>query len=107
MALWTGCILYQPVLFKSFLAWENTDQSSAIKNSDDFVLGGLLLCPEEKLRLDYQNTFLSLSKHFSTGDNSALVYLLGLLGKNFAMISDKPARQFFDLFNELIDINSE
>ena len=40
-------------------------------------------------------------------DSSALVYLLGLLGKNFSMISDKPARQFFDLFNELIDLSAE
>ena len=33
-------------------------------------------------------------------------YLLGLLAKNFENISDRPARQFFDLLNELIDLNA-
>ena len=107
MALWTGCVLYESKLFKEFVEWKNVDQASGIKITDDFVLGGLLLCPEEKIRLDFQNTFSSLSQHFSTGDNSALIYLLGLLAKNFSMITDRPARQFFDLFNELIALNAE
>ena len=83
MALWTGCVLHKNELFRDFIAWQNVDQTSAIKNTNDFVLNGLLLCSEEKIRLDFQNTFLALSQHFSTGDNSALEYLLGVLGRNF------------------------
>ena len=107
MALFTGCVLHKPDLFREFVDWENINQASAIKNTNDLVLFGLLLCPEEKIRIDFQNTFLALSQHFSTGENSAMKYLLGLLGKNFQMISDRPARQFFDLFNALIDLNAE
>ena len=40
-------------------------------------------------------------------DNSALIYLLGLLAKNFSLISDKPAMQFFDLFNDLIALDTQ
>ena len=57
LALWTGCILHEPTLFKEFTLWQNPNQESAIKTADDFVLGGLLFCPEEKIRLDFQNTF--------------------------------------------------
>ena len=107
MALWTGCILHKPALFKEFTAWNNTDQGSDIKDIQDFVLGGLLRCSEEKVRLDFSNTFKSLSIHFSTGDNSVLTFLLGLLAKNFSQISNRPAMQFFELFNELIAINAD
>jgi len=107
MALWTGCILHKPALFKEFTAWNNTDQESNIKDTQDFILGGLLRCTEEKVRLDFANTFKSLSIHFSSGDNSVLVFLLGLLAKNFSQISNRPAMQFFELFNELIAINAD
>ena len=53
LALWTGCILHDPSLFKEFMLWKNQNQDSAIKNADDFVLSGLLFCPEEKIRLDF------------------------------------------------------
>ena len=69
-------------------------------------MGGLLFCKEEKIRLIFKHTFTALSKNFKK-DDSVLAYLLGLLGNNFTMISDKPARQFFDLFNELIDLNAQ
>ena len=107
MALWTGCILNKPELFNEFVDWKNSDQTSAVKDVGDFILGGLLRCPEEKIRLDFKNTFSSLSIHFSTGSNSALVFLLGFLANNFKEISNNPARQFFELFNELIALNAE
>ena len=98
MALWTGCVLHKPDMFEEFVSRKDTE---------DFVLGGLLFCPEEKINLDFQNTFSSLSKHFLESDNRALIYLLGLQAKNFGLIADHPARQFFDLFNELIDLHAE
>ena len=36
-----------------------------------------------------------------------MIYLLGLLAKNFNLISDRPAMQFFDLFNDLIALDIE
>ena len=30
-----------------------------------------------------------------------------MTAKNFEMITDKPARQFFELLNTLIDLNAE
>ena len=53
MALWTGCILHKPELFSEFETWTNSDQSTDIKDVGDFILGGLLRCPEEKIRLDF------------------------------------------------------
>ena len=107
MALWTGCILHKPELFSEFETWTNSDQSTDIKDVGDFILGGLLRCPEEKIRLDFQNTFSSLSIHFSESDNSVLKFLLGLLAFNFIEIANNPARQFFELFNELIALNAD
>ena len=64
------------------------------------------MCDEEKIRQDFGITFGALSKHWSSGQPSPLKYVLGLLAKNFENISDRPARQFFDLLNELIDLNA-
>ena len=75
MALWNGCILHEPKLFEEFVARPNIE---------DFVLLGLIKCKEEKIRIDFANTFSALSQHFSKGDNRALIYLLGVLAKNFS-----------------------
>ena len=80
--------------------------NSPIKNADDFILAGVLFCTEEKIRQDFCLTFTTVSKNFSTEGSEPLKYLLGLLAKNFENISDRPARQFFDLLNELIDLNA-
>jgi len=32
---------------------------------------------------------------------------MGVLAKNFAFISNKPSRQFFELFNKLIDLKAK
>ena len=31
---------------------------------------------------------------------------MGILGKNFVQVSEKPCSQYFDLFNELIDLSA-
>ena len=92
MALWMGCVLHQPELFKQFAAWKSTNAASSIKNADEFILGGVLFCDEEKIRQDFCITFTALSRHFSAGEYSPLKYVLGLLAKNFENISDRPAR---------------
>ena len=106
MALWTGCVLHTPTLFKEYVAWTNPDQASSIKNTEDFILNGILFCSEEKIRTDFQNTFAAICSNSSSAENNALVYLLGVLAKNFETISDKPARQYFELLNTLIDLNA-
>ena len=53
MALWTGCVLHKPELFNDFVHWENINKTSPIKNTNDFVLYGLLICSEEKIRVDF------------------------------------------------------
>jgi hypothetical protein len=32
---------------------------------------------------------------------------MGVLARNFSLISNKPSRQFFDLFNKLIDLKAQ
>jgi hypothetical protein len=103
MALWMGCVLHTPELFKQFTAWTPTDAASASKSANDFILRGVLFCDEEKIRQDFCVTFAALSKHWSASEESPLKYVLALLAKNFENIADRPARQFFDLLNELID----
>ena len=70
-------------------------------------MAGLLFCPEEKIRFDFKHTFEALCINDKSTDHATLVYTLGLLAKNFEMITDKPARQFFDVLNTLIDLNTE
>lgn len=31
---------------------------------------------------------------------------MGILGNNFMQISEKPCNQYFDLFNELVDLSA-
>ena len=81
MALWIGCVLYNPELFNEFIQWNSKNLDTPENN---FVLSGLLFCPEEKIRMDFQNTFASLSLHFSSGENSALSYFLGVVAGNFS-----------------------
>lgn len=67
-------------------------------------MAGILYCSAEKIREDFKFTLLELAKQLQTTDSeSALGFQLKLLSKNFHKISLYPCRQFFDLFNELID----
>ena len=67
-------------------------------------MSGILYCSAEKIREDFKFTLLELAKQLQTSESeSALGFQLKLLSKNFHKISLYPCRQFFDLFNELID----
>ena len=70
------------------------------------MLAGLL-CPEEKVRQDFSNGFKALAQNLSTQESSPLNFLLSLQARNFSSISNRPSRQFFDLFNDLIDLKAE
>ncbi len=71
------------------------------EQTDDFVLTGLLKCSEEKIRQEFRETFSTLAYKLQPVHS----FLLRLLSKNFYQINEYPCRQFFDLYNELIDIH--
>ena len=50
MALWMGCVLYNSDFFDEFIDWNNKNIGNPENN---FVLAGLLFCPEEKIRMDF------------------------------------------------------
>jgi len=64
-----------------------------------------LLSQEEKVRIDFAGSLSVLARSLDQ-ENNALYFLLGVLARNFASISNKPSRQFFDLFNKLIDLKA-
>jgi hypothetical protein len=71
---------------------------------EELIMSGILYCSAEKIREDFKFTLLELAKQLQTSESeSALGFQLKLLSKNFHKISLYPCRQFFDLFNELID----
>ena len=71
------------------------------------MLAGLL-CPEEKVRQDFASGFKALAQNLSIQQESnPLNFLLSLQARNFSSISNRPSRQFFDLFNDLIDLKAE
>jgi hypothetical protein len=93
--LWIGCLLYKPELFLDFLTFDKIEE---------LIMSGILYCSAEKIREDFKFTLLELAKQLQTSESeSALGFQLKLLSKNFHKISLYPCRQFFDLFNELID----
>jgi hypothetical protein len=93
--IWVGSILQQPELFTKALAFEGLDE---------LIMCGVLYCGEEKVRDDFGTNLLLLARNHQASEDSALGFLLRLLSKNFFKISEYSCRQFFDLFNELIDL---
>lgn len=81
-----------------------TDGGS-ITNTEQLILAGLL-CSEEKVRQDFSKAFLNIAQDLNTQECNPLNFLLSLQARNFASISNRPSRQFFELFNELIDLKA-
>ena len=76
-----------------------------IKNAEDLTLAGLL-CPEEKVRIDFERSLSVLAIYLNRSEQNCLHFFLGLLARNFASISNRPSMQFFELFNKLIDLKA-
>ena len=75
--------------------------------AEDFILSGLIFCKENKIRQDICQGLLALSK--SIGQSMRVQvqkYIMGILGKNFLKAQDHLCSQYFDLFNELIDLQA-
>jgi len=69
------------------------------------ILTGLL-SSEERVRVDFQQSLSVIARSVNEGDNNALFLVLGILAKNFSTISNKPSRQYFVLFDQLIDLKA-
>ena len=98
--MWVGASLYKPELFDEFKAFKHGSSTA-----EDFIMSGLVFCREDKIRQDFCQGLLALSK--SIDQNTRQVtqqYFMGILGKNFLKVSSQPCSQYFDLFNELIDM---
>jgi hypothetical protein len=96
MSLWVGIINYKPALFVSF---QNYKGDNNIKDSSDFLMHGVLYCKEEKIRQDFKTALAVVGRH-----SDALSFMIKILSAHFSQISDFPCVQFFELYNELIDL---
>ena len=100
LSIMIGSLLYKNELYAKFTAFKTT--TSSVNTAESLVLAGLL-CSEEKVRIDFERSLSVLAIYLNRNENNALYFILGVLGRNFASISNKPSRQFFEVFNKLID----
>lgn len=99
LAIVVGILLFRNDVYARFIGFTS---ESAVKNTEQIALAGLL-CVEEKVRIDFERSLGVLAQSLQQSEHNALYFLLGVLARNFASISNKPSRQFFELFNKLID----
>ena len=98
-----GITMFKPELYAKFVNFQSA--GNPIANTEQLVLAGLL-CSEEKVRSDFARAFESLALNLNSQDCKPLHFLLSLQARNFSAISNRPSRQFFELFNELIDLKA-
>ena len=96
LGLWIGIVNYKPALFSAFSVFKGGNKIAA---ASDFIMHGVLYCKEEKIRQDFKTALSVLGRH-----SEALSFLIKILSANFSQISDFPCVQFFELYNELIDL---
>jgi len=101
LSILVGILLYRKNIYSRFISFS---AQGKISSAEQLCLAGLL-CHEEKVRADFAQSLGVLALNLSQEQN-ALYFLLGLLARNFADISNKPSRQFFELFNRLIDLKA-
>jgi len=94
--------MHKAELFKGFLEFES---NSDIKNTSELILSGLLYSQEDKIREDFKATLSALCLGFKaqSESQSPIEFILPLMSHNFDKISEYPCKQYFALFNELID----
>lgn len=100
IAVWVGITLYKPELFEEFKAFR-----SEASTAEDFIMRGLILCQEDKIRQDFCQGILALAKSFDRSERQAAQrYFMGILGRNFVRV--QPCSQYFDCFSCLIDMQA-
>lgn len=91
------CFFYKNQLFEVFLATPNVE---------GIVMNGILFSPEESIRVAFHDCLRSTSRFVKPDKGlQPLQFLLKLLSSNFGKISEYSSRQFFDLFNSLIEFH--
>jgi hypothetical protein len=87
LSLMVGCFLHKNELLNDFYLY---------KNPEDFVLGGLVDCPHERIRDEFKSTFSCLARkltHLSEGIKmTPLAFLLQLLSSRFSITSEYPCK---------------
>ena len=102
ITIWVGATLYKPELFNDFKAFSLNGSSA-----EDLILSGLVFCPEEKIRQDFCSGLTALVKSIDREKRQETQrYFMGILGSNFLEVAERPCSQYFDLFNELIDLQA-
>lgn len=104
LAILVGILLFKKDCYSKFVGFQST-KSTVVRNAEELTLAGLL-CSEEKIRIDFGSSLGILSVNLHDSEHSALPFFLGVLARNFETIQNKPSRQFFELFNRLIDLKA-
>ena len=95
-----GSSLYKPELFDGFLSFTSGESTAA-----DLILSGLVFCREDKIRQDFCQGVLALARSIEVGKRQlAQQFFMGILGTSFTQIGGRLCSQYFDLFNELLDL---
>ena len=103
LSIMVGILLFKKDIYPQFESFTNAGHQ--IKNAEDLTLAGIL-CQEEKVRIDFERSLFILAINLHSSETNCLNFLLGLLARNFANISNRPSMQFFELFNKLIDMKA-
>lgn len=102
VSVWVGICLYKQELFNEFVKFKSEESTA-----HDFILSGLVFCPEDKIKTDFYHGIRSLAKSFDIQKRHLVqTYFMGILGKNFQQVSEMPCGQYFDLFIDLIDLSA-
>lgn len=93
-------VLSQQKCVGTFLGFQS--QSGEIKDLDSLTIAGILN-QEDKVRSEFKSFLARLPSSIRVSEHNLLYYLLGVMARNFSMVSGRPSRQYFELFNDLID----
>ena len=101
LSILVGTLLFKAEIYPKFT---NFKSESGIRDAEQLILTGLFN-DEEKVRIDFENSLNVMSTNLQD-EHNALNFLLAMLARNFSKVSNKPSRQFFELFNRLIDLKA-
>lgn len=82
LSILAGILLYRKELYSKFVGFKS---SGSISDCEQLVLAGLL-SNEEKVRIDFKSCMTILACGMNKGEDNALIFLMGILARNFASI---------------------
>lgn len=75
LSLWLGCILHNPEIIPEFYAFK----SENISNASSFLLAGITLAGQKKIREEFQNTFFAFATQCKSMSTSPYEFTLNSL----------------------------